>query len=335
MNETDLLIVFRAPGFSHPDVPPAARAALAYVFALALAGSVRARLPPTPAALVASVALEVAIGAAIGTGASLLYDGAYAGGRALDDYAGVRGSVPAANVGAGAGFGRLWSLSIVTAFFVLGGDRIALAAFAHTFEALPPGALPAARELAAFAVTLPATLVRAALFVAGPSIAAVFAVQIALAALARVVPRFATFTLSFGFVIAAVIATTALSVATLWTVDGPLRAARSLTDGRRTPVRRDAAPSGARTTRRRRRSRGRDRLACGICGRGASDGGLRSDPRVDVCRHARHRTFRAYCKQRLCSDAGNRPFTCDGSRCRRRKHGGVRRRRLRAAGAAL
>jgi flagellar biosynthetic protein FliR len=203
--------VFRAPGFSHPDVPPLARAALAYVLSGALATRAStAHL--VPGGLAFAVASELALGAAIGTAASLLYDGAYAGGRALDDYAGIRGSVPTANVAAGAGFGRLWSLAFATGFFVLGGDRLALAAFAGGFDALPPGALVAARDLATFAVTLPATLLRAALFVAGPAIVVGLVVQVALATVSRAVPRLSTFPLSFGLVLAATILVTVASL---------------------------------------------------------------------------------------------------------------------------
>jgi flagellar biosynthesis protein FliR len=193
---------FRAPGFSHPDVPPAARAAFAYVLSLALAAPLNPGHGAARGHFVFAIASELVLGAAIGTAASLLYDGAYAGGRALDDYVGIRGSVPSANVPAGAGFGRLWSLAFAAGFFVLGGDRVALAGFAGTFSTLPPGALLDTASLATFAVTLPATLLRAALFVAGPAIALVLVMQIALAAIARIVPRFSTFTLSFGIVIA-------------------------------------------------------------------------------------------------------------------------------------
>jgi len=203
--------VFRAPGFSHPDVPPLARAAFAYV----LSGAFAARpggLHLAPGALPFALASELALGAAIGTAASLLYDGAYAGGRALDDYAGIRGSVPSANVAAGAGFGRLWSLAFVTGFFVLGGDRLALGTFAGAFDALPPGALVAARDLATFAVTLPTTLLRAALFICAPAIAIGLVVQFALATVSRVVPRLSTFPLSFGLVLAATILVTVASL---------------------------------------------------------------------------------------------------------------------------
>lgn len=202
--------VFRAPGFSHPAVPPPARAAFAYVVALAVGGGLPRHFA-APQAFALAIAGEVALGAAIGTAASLLYDGAFAGGRALDDYLGIRGSIPTVNIAAGAGFGRLWSLAFVTGFFVLGGDRFALAAFAETFATLPPGALIAAHDLTTFALTLPATLLRAALFIAGPAIVLALVMQITLATIARVVPRLSTFPLSFGLVLAAAIFATLVS----------------------------------------------------------------------------------------------------------------------------
>jgi len=198
---------FRAPGFSHPNVPAPVRAGFAFALAATL-GRGAAAGGLAPERFVPAVATELALGAAIGSAAAMLYDGAYAGGRVLDDYVGIRASVPSANVAAGAGFGRLWSLAMAAAFFVTGGYRVALAAFAQTFVTLPPGTLVRAAGLQIFALTLPATLVRAALFVAGPALAVAFAAQIALAAVARVVPRFSTFTLAFPVVFACVLLAT-------------------------------------------------------------------------------------------------------------------------------
>jgi flagellar biosynthesis protein FliR len=203
--------VFRAPGFSHPSVSPALRAGFAYVLALALAAPYVGRVV-SPAQLTCGVVTEFALGAAIGTAASMLYDGAYSGGRALDDYVGIHASVPSANVAAGAGFGRLWSLAFTAAFFAFGGDRVALGGFAETLRTLPPGSLVQSRELATFALTLPATLVRAALFVAGPALGFALVVQIGLAAASRVVPRLSTFTLAFPLVFAAVLLATLAAV---------------------------------------------------------------------------------------------------------------------------
>jgi len=212
--------VLRAPGFSHPAVPPPLRAGFAYVLALALGPQSAAGARAGAEGLVFALASEALVGAAIGIAASMLYDGAYAGGRALDDYVGIRASVPSADVAAGAGFGRLWSLAFTAGFFVLGGYGPALSAFAATFDALPAGALVAAHDVRTFALTLPDTLVRAALFVAGPAIAIALVAQLALAIVARLVPRFSTFTLAFPIVFACVVLATVAAL-------GPTLAAAS------------------------------------------------------------------------------------------------------------
>jgi flagellar biosynthesis protein FliR len=217
MNATALLVfarcagfVFRAPGFSHPSVPPMVRAGLALVLAIALLPAVHNVHPPDGMAFILAIASECGIGAAIGIAASVLYDGAYAGGRALDDYVGIRGSVPNAQIFAGAGFGRIWSLVFTAGFFLLGGYRILIAAFCRSFESVPPGGTVSAHALYAYAIALPVSIIEAALLVAGPAIALVFVAQLTLGALTRVIPRFASFTLSFPIVFAmALIATIA------------------------------------------------------------------------------------------------------------------------------
>jgi flagellar biosynthesis protein FliR len=214
MDDAQLLVfarcvgfVFRAPGFSHPDVPAPVRAGFAWVLSLAIAHAYGSHVG-LGAGLALAIAGEALIGAAIGIAASMLYDGAYAGGRALDDYVGIRASVPSAGVSAGAGFGRLWSLAFAAAFFILGGYRVALEGFADTFRTLPPAALIASGGLQTFGVALPQTLLRAALFVAGPAIGIAFVAQFGLAVMARVVPRFSTFTLAFPVIFGCVLLAT-------------------------------------------------------------------------------------------------------------------------------
>jgi flagellar biosynthesis protein FliR len=204
--------VFRAPGFSHPSVPHAVRAGFALVLAIAAAPAVRAVRSPDGVAFAVCVLLETCIGAAIGFAASMLYDGAYAGGRALDDYVGIRGSVPNAQVFAASGFGRIWSLVFTAGFFLLGGYRIAIEAFARSFERLPPGAVPQMPDLYAYALALPVTIIEAALLVCGPAIALAFVGQVTLGALARVIPRFAAFTLSFPIVFGMALVATLVAV---------------------------------------------------------------------------------------------------------------------------
>jgi flagellar biosynthetic protein FliR len=218
MTQTTLLVfargagmIFRAPGFSHPSVPPPVRAGLA----LALAFAVAPHVPVVTyggATFTLALASETLLGAAIGTGASLLYDAAYYAGRTIDDYVGVRGTVPNANVTSAQAFGRLWSSVFLAGFFLLDGYVPVVRAFDASFAAVPPGGAIAPGAWAAFAAALPATIVRAALLIASPALAVTLTVQVALASVARVVPRLANFSLAFPvvFAVAIVVALTGI-----------------------------------------------------------------------------------------------------------------------------
>lgn len=196
------------------------RAGFALILAIGIAPAMHGVRAPAGAAFAIAAAAEAGIGAAIGVAASVLYDGAYAGGRALDDYAGIRGSVPNAQFFAASAFGRIWSMLFCTGFFLLGGYRIVIPAFAQSFERLPPGTMPAMHDLYAYAIALPASIVEAALLVAGPAIAIVFAAQATLGALSRVIPRFAGFTLSFPIVFGLALIVTLVTIPVLFAQSG-------------------------------------------------------------------------------------------------------------------
>lgn len=202
----------KAPGFSHPSVPPPVRAGLAFALAglLSPAHEMHAQFDPVGLALAA--ALELAIGAAVGYGAAVLYEAAYAGGRVLDEYIGIRGSVPTAALAGSTGLGRLWSTAFVTAFFLLNGHLVALSAFAATFDRVPPGTLLSAGSLAPSIVALPAAICRAALLVAGPGLILAASIQLALGAVSRIVPRFGNFSLPFPIVFGAVVLLTLAAI---------------------------------------------------------------------------------------------------------------------------
>jgi flagellar biosynthetic protein FliR len=211
MTQTTLLVfargagmIFRAPGFSHPSVPPPVRAALALALAFAIAPHLRS-VAFDGITFTLAIAGETLLGAAIGTGASLLYDGAYYAGRTIDDYVGVRGTVPNANVTSAQAFGRLWSSVFLAGFFLLDGYVPVVRAFAGSFDAVAPGGIITPAAWTQFAVALPATILRAALLIAAPALAVALTVQVALAAVARVVPRLASFSLAFPVVFAVAI----------------------------------------------------------------------------------------------------------------------------------
>ena len=221
MSATTLLVfarcagfAFRAPGFSHPSVPSAVRIALAVLLTLATAPHARPA-PLDAAAVVPALAIEFLIGSAIGMAASLVYDGAYAGGRVVDDYVGVKAIAPSLQLVAPSGFGRVWSLAYTGGYFITGAYRPTVLFFAGGFERLPIGAYVDAHAWSTFAGALAGTIVAVAVSVAAPAIALSFVVQIALGALSRAVPRFGSFTLTFPLTFGAAIVATALAVPAL------------------------------------------------------------------------------------------------------------------------
>ncbi len=205
--------VFRAPGFSHPSVPAPLRAGFALLLAMAVAPGARAAVPDDGGvAFVVAFVAEFLIGGAIGMAASLLYDGAYAGGRVVDDYVGVRAIAPSLQLVAPSGFGRVWSLALTGAFFLTGAYRLTLAGFAQSFAHIAPGSTPDPSAWGAFVANFATAFVGVALQVAAPAVGLAFVVQIALGALSRVVPRFGSFTLAFPLAFAAAIVMTAIAV---------------------------------------------------------------------------------------------------------------------------
>jgi flagellar biosynthesis protein FliR len=204
--------VFRAPGFSHPSVPASLRAGFALLLAVVVAPGVRAKVPEDGGALVVALVGEFLIGAALGMAASLLYDAAYAGGRVVDDYVGVRAIAPSLQLVAPSGFGRVWSLTLTGAFFLTGAYRPTLAGFVASFARMPPGSTLDPSAWADFVARFATDFAAAALQVAAPAVGMAFVVQIALGALSRVVPRFGSFTLAFPLTFAAAIVMTAMAV---------------------------------------------------------------------------------------------------------------------------
>ncbi len=202
----------RAPGFSHPSVPHSVRAGLAFFFAIAIAPALHGARTGNGVILVVALVIEFLIGSAIGIAASLLYDGAYAGGRMLDDYVGVKAIAPSVELVAPSGFGRIWSVAFTGGYFLFGAYRPVVFALAQSFERIPPGVPFDPHGWFAFATSMLTTIVAAAVTVAAPAIALAFVTQVALGALSRTIPRFATFGLSFPLVFAAALIVTAVSV---------------------------------------------------------------------------------------------------------------------------
>ncbi len=204
--------VFRAPGISHPSVPPILRVGFALALASLVTGLLKTRYHSGGALFLVAIASEFCIGGAIGFGAAVLYDAAYAAGRTIDDYVGIRVMAPNAAEFMSSGFGRLWSLVFTGGFFLLGAYRLVLATIVTSFSTIAPGAVVGERSLRSFALSIPTAVLHAAVMIAAPSIALAFSVQVALAGLSRIIPRLATFALSFPLAFAAALSGTMLAV---------------------------------------------------------------------------------------------------------------------------
>ena len=202
----------RAPGFSRANVPPGVRVIFALMLAIAVlpgTGRVHEHAIATVTWIVASEALT---GAVMGFGATLAFEAFAAAGRMLDDLVGLRASVPGIAV-APVGFGGLWLLVFIAAFFALGGADALIVAFVRTFSEVPLGAMlgdPALRKVG-FAY-MPA-LVRICLQLATPAICVTLCVHAGLGVIGRVIPRFGHLSLAFPAAYAAAMLTAFVSLA--------------------------------------------------------------------------------------------------------------------------
>jgi flagellar biosynthesis protein FliR len=207
--------VFRAPGLSHPSVPRQLRAGMGMLLAILIAPGARNGAHPEGLPLIVALVTEFLLGTAIGIAASLVYDAAYAGGRAVDDYTGVKAIAPSATLVAPSGFGRIWSIAFTGGYFLLGVYRFTLLAFAQSFERIPAGAPFDASAWGPFVLSLASTVFSVGVAVAAPAIALSFVVHVAIGALSRAIPRFGSFTLVFPPAFGAALIATALAIPAL------------------------------------------------------------------------------------------------------------------------
>jgi flagellar biosynthesis protein FliR len=188
---------------------------MAALLALAIAPGARGPATAAGPAIVVAFGAEFLLGAAIGIAASLVYDAAYAGGRAVDDYTGVKAIAPSATLVAPSGFGRIWSLAFTAGYFLLGIYRFTMLAFAQSFERIAPGAPFDTGAWGPFVISIAGTVFATGVAVAAPAIALSFLVHVAIGALSRAIPRFGSFTLVFPPAFGAALIATALAIPAL------------------------------------------------------------------------------------------------------------------------
>jgi len=204
----------RAPGFSRQNVPAIVRAGFAFALALAVAPS-QPRIVEHDLATFAFVAAgETFAGAVMGIAATLVAEAVAAAARILDDFVGLRASVPQVAV-APPGFGGLWSLVFTAGFLALGGIDVLIAAFAHSFSVLPLASTANADLLRHVGFGFGVAFAHLTLELAAPSLCIALCIQLGLAVLARVVPRFGHLSLAYPLAYAGVLLVAFASLSTL------------------------------------------------------------------------------------------------------------------------
>lgn len=204
----------RAPGLSRQSVPPQIRVGLAFVLAVAVAPSVPHVRATDALVLLGALLGETLVGLLFGAAATLAAEAAAGAGRILDDFVGLRASIPQIAV-APPGLGALWTLVFTAGFFALGGVDVLVSAFAHSFDLVPAGMAPAAGVLRKTGLGFGTAFARLALDLAAPAICVALCIHLGLATLVRVVPRFAHLSLAYPVAYAGVLLAAFLSLSTL------------------------------------------------------------------------------------------------------------------------
>ena len=186
----------RAPGFSRTNVPPAVRVLFAFMLAIGMLPGVGRMREHSATAFAALVAGEALTGAVFGFGATLVFEAFAAAGRMLDDLVGLRASIPGVGI-APVGFGGLWLLVFVAAYFALGGIDALVVTFAKTFDAVPLGTAVDAQTLRAAGFEYLPRFARLSLQLAAPAMCVTLCVHAGLAVLTRVIPRFGHLSLAY------------------------------------------------------------------------------------------------------------------------------------------
>ena len=177
-------IRFRAPGFSHPSVRAPLRGGLAFALADVDRAGNALRAAPIDGAACSRAVRRILLGSAIGMAASLVYDAAYAGGRLVDDYVGVKASRRASCWLPPAALARLVA-GVYRRLLLEGAYRLTLLGFAQSFERIPSSA-PPARALGRVCSGFAANFFLGCAEVAAPAVGLAFVVQVALGTLSRV-----------------------------------------------------------------------------------------------------------------------------------------------------
>lgn len=208
-------LVWITPFLGGRAVPAPARAALAIVLASCAAPRVTVSFDPSLVGLAVLLAREVALGAALGFGAAVVFHAATAAGAALDQ---TRGAPLADAMAPVLGdrstpLGQLCFQLVVLVFCQLGGPALVMASVQASFEVFPPG--PSAWPSFASSVQRVGEALRVALGLVLPGLFAALLVDFVFGVSNRMAPALNAYFLALGaksLVVIAILAATMLAL---------------------------------------------------------------------------------------------------------------------------
>jgi flagellar biosynthetic protein FliR len=188
------------PPFNSKLIPGTVKALLSVGLTLPMAPYLRGTVPSLETAdIVASAALQVFVGAALGFVTALLFAALQAAGDLLDLFGGftlAMGYDPL-SLNQSSVFGRFYNLVAVTILFASDGHQIVIRGFLQSFRTMP---LNLGLNLSTFSQLLLkgiGEMFLSALQIAGPLIAVLFLTDVAFGLLNRVAPALNAFQLGF------------------------------------------------------------------------------------------------------------------------------------------
>lgn len=189
------------PPFNARGVPTPVKALLSVAIVVPMTPRLATQVPQQigTATLVALLAEQIAIGAALGMLTSVLFAAVQSAGNLIDVIGGfsLAYAVDPFGYQGNAVFGRFYNITATALLFATDAHQLVLRGFTQSFKAVP---LNGALSWAAFARMLSSGLVEmfvAALQMAGPLIAVLFCTDIALGLLSRAAPALNAFNLGF------------------------------------------------------------------------------------------------------------------------------------------
>jgi flagellar biosynthesis protein FliR len=188
------------PPFNSRMIPTQVKALLSVGIALPMAPYLRTSVPSIETMdIIASAALQVFVGGALGFITLLLFSAIQAAGDLIDVFGGftLAAAFDPLSFNQSSIFGRFYNLTAVTLLFATDGHQLILRGFMQSFRTLPLDANFSMETLSRLLISGVGEMFLSAIQIAGPLIAVLFLTDVAFGLLNRVAPALNAFQLGF------------------------------------------------------------------------------------------------------------------------------------------